>query len=119
MTKQNFARGNLDDGKGMLILFDSGASRSIISESTVVNSQYLRSREVTKVDPILFKLGNGQRIRADTKIDFMINIQGHPFHLNAFVAPELIGVEVILGTETLKELQGVLDFSNNCFSTLR
>ena len=115
LDEKNFARGNLEDGKSILLLFDSGATRSIMSRSCVLNSTHLSSKKLTKVEPVQFKLGNGQYISADAQVEFVVTIQGHKFQVSALVAPDLVGIDVILGSRTLKELQGVLDFSTNCF----
>ncbi len=115
LNEKNFARGSLQDGKGMLLLFDSGATRSIVSESFVTSSNHLSSLKATCVEPVRFRLGNGQHIIAEKSLEFIITIQGHSFCISALVAKNLIGADVILGTKTLKELKGILDFSSNCF----
>ena len=66
LDERNFARGYLKDGKGLLLLFDSGATRSIISMSSVRNSQYLSALVPGKVNLVQFKLGNGECIHANT-----------------------------------------------------
>lgn len=116
LDERNFARGYLEDGKSILLLFDSGATKTIMSKSCVLNSKHLSSKKITRVEPVQFRLGNGQCISADAQVEFVVTIQGHKFQVNALIAPDLIGIDVILGSQTLKELQGALDFSTNCFS---
>lgn len=49
------------------------------------------------------------------KLTFIVHIQGHRVQLNAFVTENLTGIDLLLGTDTLEQLNGVLDFSNNSF----
>ncbi len=65
--------------------------------------------------PVQFKLGNGDALQADKVLQFQIKIQGHTFRISAYVTPNLTGVDLILGTNTLGELNGSLDFSTNTF----
>lgn len=60
LDEKNFVKAQLQDGKNILMLFDSGATRSILSKSVVKNSRYLSSLKPSKVEPISFRLGNGQ-----------------------------------------------------------
>lgn len=115
LDTRNFVRGTLHDGKGISLLFDSGATRSIISSSTVQNSKYLSSIQPVSVDVVNLKLGNGQFIHAYSTITFQVKIQGHEFQLSALIAANLTGIDLILGSQTLKELNGSLDFTTNCF----
>ena len=115
LDNKNFVRGQLQDGKNILMLFDSGATRSILSKSVVKNSRYLSSLKPSKVEPISFRLGNGQFLVAHETLTFIVHIQGHRVQLNAFVTENLTGIDLLLGTDALKQLNGVLDFSNNSF----
>ena len=116
LDNKNFVRGQLSQGKSILILFDSGATKSIINANTIRNSSYLRQLKQVPVDRVTFKLGNGQFLNADHMITFTIRIQGNPFEISTLIVPNLTSVDLILGTQTLKDLAGTLDFSNNCFT---
>ena len=62
-----------------------------------------------------FRLGNGQYLIAKTGIKFDLLIQGNKFSIFALVADQLTGIDLILGTETLSQLDGSLDFRSNRF----
>ena len=98
-----------------MILFDSGATKSIISASFVKDSKYLSSLKPEKVSPVRFKLGNGQFLIANRGLQFDISVQGHKFKIFAYIAENLTGIDLILGTQTLSELKGTLDFHQNTF----
>ena len=115
LNERNFAKGRLPNGKNLLILFDSGASKSIISEQCVKSSPYLSNKNATKIKPVKFKLGNGQELISENAIKFQIIIQGHKFEIAALVVGNLIGIDLILGTNTLSDLDGTLNFKNNRF----
>ena len=52
---------------------------------------------------------------ANKILSFVVNIQGTRFQINALIVNNLTGIDLLLGTETLKELEGILDFKTNCF----
>ena len=115
LTERNFTKGRLQNGKNLLILFDSGASKSIISQQYVNSSPYLSQIKTTKVTPVQFRLGNGQFLISDKAIKFKCFIQGHKFEIAALIVNNLVGVDLILGTNTLSDLDGTLNFKNNRF----
>ena len=49
---KNSATAQLKDGKKILSLFDSGATRSIISETAIRNSMYLSSLTKSNATPV-------------------------------------------------------------------
>ena len=115
LSTRNFTKGHLPNGRNIFILFDSGASKTIISGSYIRSCSYLSSRQQTAIEPVRFRLGNGQCIVANSVINFEVNIQGHKFKLSAVVVDNLVGVDLILGTNTLADLNGSLDFKDNRF----
>ena len=115
LTERNFTNGRLPNGKNLLILFDSGASKSIISQQIIRSSPYLSNLQPTEVTPVQFRLGNGQLLVSKTAVKFPLNIQGHKFEIAALIVSNLVGVDLILGTNTLSDLDGALDFRSNRF----
>jgi uncharacterized short protein YbdD (DUF466 family) len=99
----------------MFILFDSGASKTIVSGNYVKSCTYLSSRQQTVIEPVKFRLGNGQFLVAKSMIKFEVNIQEHKFTISAVIVDTLVGVDLILGTNTLADLNGSLDFKDNRF----
>lgn len=115
LDRRNYVKGSLLDGKRMLILFDSGATKSIISGSFVRGSRYLSNLRPISVTPIKFRLGNGEFLYTDRLLQFEMSIQGQKFRISALIAEHLTGIDLILGTQTLTELGGSLDFCENRF----
>ena len=111
----NFVKGNLPDNKNILTLFDSGATKTIISGNFVKSSRYLSRLPKTKCSPIRFRLGNGQFMTAASVIKFEMPMQGHKFQISALIVDNLVGVDLILGTNTLAELDGTLNFKEHTF----
>ena len=105
----------MPDGKNVFTLFDSGASKTIISNNYVKSSKYLSKLPKTNVSPIKFRLGNGQFMIASSAIKFEMHMQGHKFQISALIVDNLVGVDLILGTNTLKELDGTLHFRDHSF----
>ena len=75
-----------------------------MSESYVKSSSYLSNLTQTKVTPIKFRLGNDQSLIANSVIKRKITIHSHKFDISALVVGNLVGVDLILGTNTLSDL---------------
>lgn len=115
LDHKNFVKASLRFGQKILTLIDSGASKSIINASTIASSKYLRNIKPIQVKPVQFRLGNGQSLFANKALKFQINIQSHKFTIVAHIAENLTGIDLILGTTTLGELNASLDFATNTF----
>ena len=79
------------------------------------SSKYLSTLSAVKVDPVRFRLGNGQYLHTEKVLHFELTIQAHRFRVSPLVAEHLTGIDLILGTETLSQLGGMLDFCENKF----
>ena len=115
LNGRNFVKGHLPSGRNIFILFDSGASKTIISGNYVKNCKYLSTLPTTKAEPIKFRIGNGQFLYANSLITFQVTIQGHEFEISAHIVDNLIGVDMLLGQNTLSDLDGTLSFRDNRF----
>ncbi|XP_064643583.1 uncharacterized protein LOC135497682 [Lineus longissimus] len=65
------------------------------------------------IDPIHFRIGNGEFVHATKAINIELLIQGHKLRIHAVVADNLTGPDLLLGARTLSELNGTLDFSTS------
>ncbi len=110
LNSKNCVRGYLENKQSLLLLFDSGATKTLISGSCVNKSQYLSSLPHVDIKPIEFKIGNGDCLVANKAITFQISIQGVKIELYAVIAENLVGSDVLVGTSTLSQLRGSLDF---------
>ena len=108
-------KGRLDSGKNIFLLFDSGATKTLISDRYVKSTPHLSKLKRQKVAHTRFKLGNGQFLHSQSAITFRVTIQGHKFEISALIVENLVGVDLILGTNTLSDLDGTLTFRNNRF----
>lgn len=63
------------------------------------------------MEPIHFRLGNGQFLLAKEILTFDVNIHGHRIQLSAYNTSNLTGIDLLLDTDIMKQLKGVLDFS--------
>lgn len=112
---KNYCKGYLPTGHGLVCLFDSGATQSLISIQTVQDSPYLSKLQKIDIKPVRFRIGNGEFLYAKQAIKPKVNFQGNPFQLFTLIAENFTGPDILLGTSTLKELKGSLDFNTNTF----
>ncbi|ESO93166.1 hypothetical protein LOTGIDRAFT_175601 [Lottia gigantea] len=116
LDNRNFCKGLLQDGKSTLVLIDSGASRSLISKSFISSSSYLRKLPVYKLkEPLKFRMGNGMCLESDYYLHLEVHIQGFTFGLYAYITNNMIGIDLVMGQDTLAQLNGNLSFRDNIF----
>ena len=96
-----------------VVLFDSGATFSLISECTIKDNAYLKNIKPVSIPDTKFMIGNGNFINSTKSLTFNLGIGGHTFKLTAHVVPSLGGISVIVGTKSMKELEAILHFKNN------
>ena len=116
LSHRNMVEAQLPSNKKVLVLCDSGATKTLLSMSTVANSPYLSSIERQPIEKIKFKVGNGDYIEADFALTFTLVIQEHELELTGLVVPNLGGIDVVLGAKSLKEMECGLDFRSNCLT---
>ena len=106
-------QGKLVNKQGVLTLIDSGASVSVISQGIINKSQYLQSIESTRCRPIKIMVAGGNILETDAKIRFKVTIQNHIFEVNAYILPMLGGVDLVIGTKELANIDADLNFKRN------
>ena len=115
LDARNYCKGYLPSGQSLLCLFDSGATQSLIGSGTVCESSYLSKLPKIDIDPVKFRIGNGEFLYAKQAIKPHVKFQGKQFKLFTIIAENFAGPDILLGTSTLKELRGSLDFVTNTF----
>jgi hypothetical protein len=115
LDSRNYCKGYLPTGQGLVCLFDSGATQSLIGQETVNDSPYLSRLPKIDVTPVRFRIGNGEFLYAKQAIKPEIKFQGQVFKLFTIIAENFSGPDILLGTSTLKQLKGSLDFITNTF----
>ena len=87
-----------------VVLWDSGASRTLITENTIHNNPYLRSITQNICDEELsFTVGSGDKLFANKTITFSAYVQNNMFEITAFIVPCLGGLDLIIGTKALTQ----------------
>ena len=115
LGETNMVNGYVENEK-FLILADSGATKTLISASTISRSKHLCKLERIPVKSTKFEIADGQHIQVDFAIKFNITIQEHTFEITALAVPSLGSMDIILGTKSLQEIGACLDFSNKTLS---
>ena len=86
LNKGNLCNAKFPNQQRAIVLWDSGASLSLISESVIRNNPYLRSLPITATEKIYkFTVGGGGHIYSDQKITFSIYIQSNLFEITACI----------------------------------
>ena len=111
LNKNNMCITHFPNQQKGLALWDSGSSVNLISESTINNNTYLRGIPL-KIAPRRLEctVGNGCRIYSDKKITFSMYVQKNLFEFTAFVVPTMGGIELVIGTKAMSELEAKLNF---------
>ena len=97
----------------LTVLVDSGATTSIISETTVKQSAYLSSLPVKGVPRRQIKIADGSDIVTDKEITLQAIVQGHEISISAYIVPTMGLIPSLLGNNDLEKLRAVLDFRNH------
>ena len=113
LNRRNMTKGKLPNSQNFIALCDSGATVNVISASFIQNSSYLSHITPNVAPKINLIVGNGSRVTTTKTLEFTCNIQGHVFTITAYIIPSIGGIEVIIGTEALRELKAELNFENN------
>ena len=113
LNLKNSCSGSFPNRQKALLLWDSGATASIISEGTISNNPYLQSIRQTPILPKKFMVGNGAFILAKTTITFVVIVQENLFTITAYIVPSLGGIDAIIGTGSMKDLEASLSFKHN------
>ncbi len=58
LTGRNMVQGKLPNSQKLVLLYDSGASKTLISQTTINNSAYLSGLERQKITKTKFQIGN-------------------------------------------------------------
>ena len=113
LSPKNIVNGVLPDKTKMVILADSGSNLNMISQAFIETSPYLSSLEQNDIPETSFLVAGGGKMLINKTIDFAVCIQNQHFILQAHVMPRCGAISLLLGTQTLADLQGTLDFTNH------
>ena len=116
LSSNNYVKGYLGNRESLLILVDSGASSSIISRSCIQGSACLSQSRLFSIEPRRFRIGNGEFLTCLQAISFEVSIQNHKFLIQACIADNLTGPDLLMGASTLAALNGSLDFRTHSFT---
>lgn len=113
LTRNNLVQVCLPTHEKLLMLADTGATKSLISISSIEKSSYLSSLKRFDIENIDFKVGNGDKMTARFGIKLNFNVQGHDFEVTALAVPNLGGIDMILGNKSMRELECQIDLTTN------
>ncbi len=115
LSKTNMINGFLPNKKKVLVLVDSGCSKTLVSMSTIQNSDYLSKLQLKSVAQVTVEIANGDYMVIRKTITFNITIQDQVFEITGLVVPSLGSVDVLWGINELQKANECLDFSTNIF----
>jgi hypothetical protein len=110
LNADNMVLAHLPNHEKVITLIDSGASDSLVCSTFIAQSRYLSKLPKITITPRKFKVGNGQHIIARYAIEIPITIQRHKFIVRALAMDTLGGVNLVLGTPALSDIDASLEF---------
>ena len=113
LSPKNIVEGHLPDKSKMVILLDSGSYHNMISQKFIESSPYLSSLKQNDIKETSFLVAGGGKMMINKTIDFTVSIQNQNFVLRAFVMSDCGTISLLLGSKSLAEMQGNLNFTNN------
>ena len=112
LDKNNMIKAKLTNRESIIALVDSGASHSLICAKTVASSQFLSKLPKRETEPLKFQVGNGQHIWTSYAIEIPLVLGNHKFIIDARACSYLGGISLILGTDSLVDIDAKMDFKS-------
>jgi hypothetical protein len=103
----------LPNREKVLTLFDSGASDSLVCASFVQQSKYLSKLPKIMIPIQKFKVGNGEYVSSRYALEIPIQLQNQKFIVKALALDTLGGIDLVIGTPALREIDACLEFRNH------
>jgi hypothetical protein len=115
LSPRNNVFASLINNRQVITLFDSGASFSIVAQSFVDNNPGIAMGPIQKLkEPIPLFIADGSKIVAKERINFELKMGLIVITVKALIVPQDIGtIDVIVGTDDLKDKEATLDFTTN------
>ena len=110
LNRNNMVLALLPNREKMLTLFDSGASDSLVCATFVQQSKYLSKLPKISVPVHKFKVGNGEYVTSKYAMEIPIKIQNHQFVIRALAIDTLGGIDLVIGSPALREIDACLEF---------
>ena len=113
LNSDNMVLALLPNHEKVLTLVDSGASDSLVCATFVAQSAYLSKLPKISIPVRNFKVGNGSYVSARYAIEIPVTIQRHKFIVRALALDTLGGINLVLGTPALHDMDACLEFRSN------
>ena len=113
LNLKNMVNGKLPNKQNALCLVDSGASVSVISRGLINKSTYLQNIPIETCPNVRIMTAGGNILTTTLRIKFKFLVQNHIFDINAFILPNLGGVDIVLGSRGLSQIDAKLNFRKN------
>ena len=110
LNYQNCSVAHFPQMSKCIVLWDSGASASLISEATIKSSRFLSGILPESALAMNFTVGNGTKMKTTRTLTFGMVVQGQTLQVRAYIAPSLGGFDIVAGNDVLRKLE-----ANICF----
>jgi hypothetical protein len=112
LMSKNIIEGILENGEILTLIIDSGSSQTLISEATVNESSVLSKLEIVSIPEISMFVGNDNVIKSNKTISIPLTIQQYHFQIPFLIVPNLTKRISIVGDDTLRKLNAVINLGN-------
>ena len=110
------ATGSLVNGVTIQVLFDTGATVSLVSRKLVeLNNNVLKPLVIPKQRIVL---GDGREYLVEHACRVMLNIDGHLFEIIAWIIPMSSDLDFVFGMQSMVEEKALLTLDNMNFTLL-
>ena len=110
---KNMVNGKLMNKQNALCLVDSGASVSVVSRGLINKSSYLQNIPIKSCKDVRIMTAGGHIVTTTQTLEFKILIQNHIFEVKAYILPNLGGVDLVIGSRDLAQIDAKLNFRKN------
>ena len=108
INERNIAYARLFAQLQLKIVFDTGATKTLISEE-VVNNCILSKLKRRSIEKIELYTGTGQLITAESMIYVPLEIQGYQFYIPFLICSNLTNKITVVGSDVLRQIHAIID----------
>jgi hypothetical protein len=116
LSPKMMTNGSLLDGTPMNILFDTGATCSIIAIHYVERNSWIRNYPRYKVPAVSLTIGDGTKLQITEALKVPIFIGEHCLEIVAWLTPIGRKIDLVFGVKSMLELEGKMDIATCQFT---
>ena len=111
LRKDNMFQGKVSGRHPCLILADSGSTFSLISVGFLSKFKDLKALPTKALDKrVTLLTASGHSVVCDASVTVQVHIRHQVINVSCLLVDNLIGVDIVLGAQSLTSLKGSLDF---------